>query len=137
MKVTVSLRSGIGRSSNRAQTALHRQLLLGILVLIQLSLVGCVSIRRPRPPLDRSRDPAIVSELQARLAAEPALGASSFRVEAHGGAVHLHGAVQGIGGWSCALRNAHLVEGVATVIDYLVIERGPRDIECRAPRSLD
>ena len=137
MKVTVSLRSRIRRIATHLGTSLRRGQTPGILLLLQLSLAGCAAIRGPALVVDRSRDAAIVSELQARLAAEPALAQSSFRVEADGGIILLHGSVEGLGAWRCALRNANLITGVITVADYLTIERGPRDIMCRAPRSLD
>jgi len=94
---------------------------------------GCGMLRRPLPPVDRSQDARIRSEIVARLSAEPALGADSIRVEVDGRTVSLYGSVHGLGAWRCALRNAQLVEGVSRVVDYLVLERGPRDAACRAP----
>lgn len=94
-------------------------------------------IRRGPVPIDRSADPGIVSAVQARLAAEPELNAALLRVESNGGVVSLYGTVYGLGQWNCAHRNAHLVDGVVSVIDYLIIERGPREIPCGAPRGSD
>jgi osmotically-inducible protein OsmY len=100
-----------------------------------LSLTGCGVLGRPRPPVDRSQDPRIRAEVEARLAREPALEAGALRVAVDGAVVQLHGSVRGIGAWQCAITNAELVEGVRTVVDYLVIERGPRDVRCLAPAS--
>lgn len=85
--------------------------------------------------MDRSRDPQILRDVEARLDAEPAIDSSRIRVEADGGLVLLYGSVDGLGQWQCAIRNAQIVEGVRSVVDYLVIERGPRDISCGAPRD--
>lgn len=85
-------------------------------------------------PIDRSHDGRIYSEVTTRLAAEPSLQAEAIRVEVVGRMVMLHGAVQGIGAWQCAITNAELVPGVTSVVDYLVIERGARDVRCLAPR---
>jgi hypothetical protein len=108
-----------------------------ILVLVLLALPACSVIRGGPAPIDRSGDPAIVSSIQARLAAEPELDADLLRVESNGGVVTLYGTVRGLGQWNCALRNASLVAGVVSVIDYLIIERGPREIPCAAPRGSD
>lgn len=106
-------------------------------MLLALALSGCSIIRRGPPPVDRSRDAAILSAVQTRLAAEPELNADLLRVEVDGGIVILYGPVQGLGQWNCALRNAHLVDGVVSVVDYLILERGPREIHCGAPRGSD
>ena len=103
---------------------------LGLLI----SLQGCAGLRRPGPEVDRSGDARITQEVQARLAAEPVLDAGRLRVSVDGGVVMLYGSVDGIGQWQCAIRNASMVPGVETVVDYLVIERGPREVECLAPR---
>lgn len=100
-----------------------------------LGLAGCSSLRRPGPTIDTTQDPRIIQEVQARLAAEPVIDASHIRVDARGGVVMLYGSVAGLGQWQCAIRNAELVPGVATVVDYLVLERGPREVDCQAPRS--
>ncbi|HEV2132018.1 MAG TPA: BON domain-containing protein [Longimicrobiaceae bacterium] len=102
-----------------------------------LLLLGCA---RPQiePPLvvDTSLDLRIQREVEARLVAEPAIASGEIRVEVSGGTVELHGSVRGIGAYQCALRNASLVDGVARVAAYLIIERGPRDVPCLAPRRI-
>lgn len=70
----------------------------------------------------------------ARIAAEPSLDSEAIRVVVEGRMVMLHGAVRGIGAWQCAIANAELVPGVQSVVDYLVIERGAREVRCLAPR---
>lgn len=104
-------------------------------LLLALSAAGgCGLLGRSAPPLDRSQDTRIRQEVEARLAQEPSLTPGQVRVEVEGRSVRLHGNVQGIGAWQCAITNAGLVEGVASVVDYLVLERGPRDVRCLAPR---
>lgn len=102
-------------------------------VLLALGAEGCASLRRPLPAVDRSQDERIRGEVERRLAAEPDLGSGALRVEVDGGIVLLHGSVEGIAAWKCAIRNAELVAGVRGVVDYLVLERGPREIRCLAP----
>lgn len=100
-----------------------------------LSLVaGACGLRRPPIPIDRSQDGRITAAVAARIAAEPSLQTEAIRVDVEGGMVMLHGAVRGIGAWQCAITNAELVPGVTSVVDYLVIERGERDVQCLAPR---
>lgn len=101
-------------------------------ILLLAVATGC-GARRVDPPVDRSEDPRIQREVEARLAAEPSIDPGAVRVAVEGGVVTLHGSVAGIGAWQCALRNAALVQGVVTVAGYLVLERGPRDVPCRAP----
>lgn len=115
----------IGRSAR------FRLPLLGLLVVLLPG--GCGLIGRSGPPVDRSQDPRILQEVEARLLREPSLDADLIRVEVDGGVVMLHGTVRGIGAWRCALRNAEMVPGVQTVVDYLLLERGPRDVRCLAP----
>lgn len=98
-----------------------------------LLLPGCGLVGRSTPPVDRSQEPRIQQAVQARLAAEPSLAAASIRVEVDGATVLLYGSVAGLGAWQCALTNAELVAGVSSVVDYLVIGRGPRDVRCLAP----
>lgn len=117
--------------------SLAGRLVPGLVALFLVAAGGCGVLPRGPVPVDRTGDPAIVSALEARLAAEPALDASLFRVESSGGIVLLYGTVSGLGQWNCALRSAHLVEGVVTVVDYLVIERGPREAACAASRDVD
>lgn len=98
-------------------------------------LLGCARPQiEPAPAVDTSQDLRIQREVEARLVAEPAIASGEIRVEVRGGTVALHGSVRGIGAYQCALRNASLVDGVGRVADYLVIERGPRDVPCLAPR---
>jgi osmotically-inducible protein OsmY len=77
----------------------------------------------------------IQREVEARLAAEPTIGAGRVRVEVTAaGEVSLFGAVSGLGALRCAERNTELVRGVRLVIDQLVLDPGPRDVRCLAPR---
>jgi osmotically-inducible protein OsmY len=73
-------------------------------------------------------------EVEARLAAEPAIGAGRIRAVVNHGDVHLHGAAPGFGALQCALANAGLVSGVRLVVDYMVLQPGPRTVTCLAPR---
>ena len=104
------------------------------LLLLVSSLAGCGLLRRPAVPVDLSQDDRIRREVTARLAGEPSLDAAHLRVEVNGGVVQLHGGVAGLGAWQCAISTSGLVAGVSSVVDYLVIERGPRDVRCLAPR---
>ena len=101
---------------------------------VTLSLSGCGLIGRSAPVVDRSEDPRIQRDVLARLTGEPSINAGSIRVDVDGGIVMLHGSVSGIGAWQCAISTSGLVRGVRSVVDYLVIERGPRDVRCLAPR---
>lgn len=62
---------------------------------------------------------------------------AQIRVEVDGAIVVLYGSVPGIDGWRCAVRNAQLVPGVASVVDYLVIERATEPVRCVASRDLE
>lgn len=102
-----------------------------ILALLLLSTqLGCAALRRPEPPVDRSQDARILREVEQRLVREPSIEAGTVRVDVDGALVILHGSVRGIAAWQCAIRTSQLVEGVQSVVDYLVIERGPRDVTC-------
>jgi len=68
------------------------------------------------------------------LSAEPSIDAATIRVEVDGAIVVLYGSVAGLDAWQCAIRTAQLVPGVLSVVDYLVIERGPHGVTCLAPR---
>lgn len=105
------------------------------LALVLLLGGGCGLLGRSAPPIDRSQDARIGDEIRARLAREPTLDASLLRVEVEGRMVILYGSVRGIGAWQCALRNAELVPGVTSVVDYLTLERGPRESVCLAPAA--
>jgi hypothetical protein len=102
---------------------------------LALLLGGCGLLGRSGPPIDRSQDARIGEEVRARLVREPTLDADLIRVEVKGGMVLLYGSVRGMGAWQCALRNVELVPGVTSVVDYLVLERGPRDVPCLAPAA--
>ncbi len=99
-----------------------------------LLLAAACGLRTPLPSVDTSQDARIRAEVEARIAAEPELEASDIRVAVQGRMVTLHGSVQGIASWKCAIANADLVNGVESVSDYLVIVRGDREIVCLAPR---
>jgi hypothetical protein len=103
-----------------------------LVAVLALLLAACGA--RQVVPVDRSQDARIREEVLARLAEEPSLDAGNLRVDVEGGMVMLHGSVRGIGAWQCAITNAELVRGVQSVVDYLVIERGERDVRCLAPR---
>jgi osmotically-inducible protein OsmY len=81
-----------------------------------------------------SDDARILREIEARLAAEPSIGPGRVRVAVERGEVGLFGSVAGFGALRCAERNAELVQGVRLVIDQLVLDPGPRDVRCLAPR---
>jgi hypothetical protein len=76
----------------------------------------------------------IRAEVEARLAHEPAIGPGRVRVEVNRTDVHLHGSVEGFGALRCALATAGLARGVTLVVDYLVMQPGPTESVCRAPR---
>ena len=82
----------------------------------------------------QQRDEAIRREVEARLAAEPSIGTGRLRAVVNAGDVQLHGAVTGFGALQCAMANAELVPGVRLVIDYMVLQPGPRRVTCLAPR---
>jgi osmotically-inducible protein OsmY len=105
-------------------------------------LGGCALLRRGEEresPAEREArmagDARIRQEVEARLAAEPAIAAERIRVVVEHAEVQLHGGVEGFGALQCALRNAGLARGVRHVIDLLVLEPGPRDVPCSAPRT--
>jgi len=81
-----------------------------------------------------AEDARIGREVEARLAAEPSIGAGRVRVAVEAGEVGLFGSVAGFGALRCAERNAELVRGVRLVIDQLVLDPGPREVRCLAPR---
>jgi hypothetical protein len=80
-------------------------------------------------------DARILREVEARLAAEPSIGPGRVRVAVERGEVGLFGSVAGFGALRCAERNAELVHGVRLVIDQLVLDPGPKDVRCLAPRT--
>lgn len=97
-------------------------------------IAGGCGLRRPPPPIDRSQDDRIRAEVLARIAAEPDLPSSSIRVEVEGRMVMLHGSVNGLSEWQCAITNAELVPGVQSVVAYLIIDGSDREARCLAPR---
>jgi osmotically-inducible protein OsmY len=100
-----------------------------------LTLAACGGLRPPVPARDPALEARIRSAVVTRLAAEPSLADGSVRVEVRGTMVLLHGSVKGLGAWQCALSNAGLTPGVTSVVDFLTLERGPRDVRCLAPRA--
>ncbi len=82
----------------------------------------------------QGEDARIQREVEARLAAEPIIGPGRVRVAVDSGEVGLFGAVSGLGALRCAERNAELVRGVRLVIDQLVLDPGPKEARCLAPR---
>lgn len=81
-----------------------------------------------------TREEGIRREVEARLAAEPAIGAGRIRAVVNDGDVQLHGAAPGFGALQCALSNAALVPGVRLVVDMMVLQPGPSRVNCLAPR---
>jgi hypothetical protein len=101
-----------------------------------VGLSSCGFLGRSDPPEATPVEVAgIEREVAARLAAEPSIGPGRVRVEVLGRTVALYGSVRGIGALHCAIRNAELVQGVRNVADYLVLEPGPREVRCLAPRT--
>jgi hypothetical protein len=106
-----------------------------VVALLSIStLAACGGLRPPVAAPDPVLQARLQSEVAARLAHEPALAGDPIRVEVRGTTVLLHGSVHGLGAWQCALTNAGLVRGVTSVVDFLTLERGPRDVHCLAPR---
>jgi osmotically-inducible protein OsmY len=89
----------------------------------------------PQQAADRVvQQETIRREVEARLAAEPAIGAGRIRAVVNEGDVQLHGAAPGFGALQCALSNAALVPGVRLVVDMMVLQPGPSRVDCQAPR---
>ncbi len=123
-----------GKSYNSKMRRSHQ---VGALVALAFLLpaAACGLVGRSSPPPDYSQDPRILAAVQSRIASEPSLRGGAIRVELDAGMVLLHGSVEGIGAMQCAIATAGMVEGVTTVVNYLVLERGPRDVTCLAPRD--
>lgn len=109
---------------------------------LAVSLGGCALFGGGDPPPTpaevaalTAEDERIRREVEARLAAEPSIGAGRVRVEVQRGDVSLHGPVAGLGALRCAISNADLVRGVSTVVDKMVLEPGPSTVRCLAPRA--
>lgn len=112
-------------------------LLRAAVVLVMLGSAACAGRRSASDAIVETPEEARIRlEIEARLAAEPAIQATNVRVEVRAGTAVLQGGVNGIGAWKCAIRNASLVEGVRRVADFLVLEHGPPDVTCLAPREL-
>lgn len=82
----------------------------------------------------QTREETIRREVEARLAAEPVIGAGRIRAVVKNGDVQLHGAAPGFGALQCAMANAALVPGVQLVVDMMVLQPGPSRVNCLAPR---
>jgi BON domain len=113
---------------------------MGIAALLA-SQAGCALLGGGAPPetpeqaaVRVTREETIRREVEARLAAEPAIGGGRIRAVVNDGDVHLHGAAPGFGALQCALSNAALVPGVRLVVDMMVLQPGPARVNCRAPR---
>lgn len=124
---------GTGNSGKRGRRQPVRALLVG--GWLMLGSGGCALLGgSPGPPPDPVRDVRIRDRVQERIRAEPSLAASAIRVVVDNGYVQLHGTVAGMGAWECALTNVSLVPEVNSVIDFLVLEAGPREVPCLAVR---
>jgi hypothetical protein len=101
------------------------------------ALLGRGTAESPEQAVERiAGEERIRAEVEARLALEPAIAAGRVRVVVVRTDVHLHGSVEGYGALRCALATAGLVRGVTLVVDYLVLNPGPSEVACRAPRVL-
>jgi len=80
------------------------------------------------------QEETIRREVEARMAAEPAIGAGRIRAVVKNADVQLHGAAPGFGALQCAMANAALVPGVQLVVDMMVLQPGPSRVNCLAPR---
>lgn len=109
--------------------------------LTALSAAGCSFLKKraadtPAQVSARAaEDTRIAREVEARLAAEPSIGAGRVRVAVERGEVGLFGSVAGLGALHCAERNAELVHGVRLLINQLVLDPGPAETRCLAPRG--
>lgn len=126
-------------------TTHHRRRARGaVLAAFLMATAGCSLLGfggRPRETPEQiaafeAEDARIRRDVEARLAAEPAVQGSQIRVEVRRAEVSLHGGARGFGALQCAIRNAELVRGVRLVIDLMVLEAGPSTVQCRAPRTL-
>lgn len=124
---------GTGRRATAARTA--------ALVLVLGATAGCGIFNRtvretPEQLAVRTAETdRIRAEVEARIAAEPSLAAARLRVAVQpGGEVALYGSIAGFGALRCAVTNAELVQGVTLVIDHVVLDPGPAEARCLAPR---
>jgi hypothetical protein len=104
-------------------------------VLLPFLATGCRARTGAIVPVNPALDARIERELERRIAAEPLLDVEAIRPRVEHARVHLHGSVEGMAAWGCVIRNASITEGVVGVVDFLVIERGPREGVCLAPRD--
>ncbi|MBV9774844.1 MAG: BON domain-containing protein [Gemmatimonadetes bacterium] len=129
-------RTGSGRRGS-ARTWARRRRALPLLALLALPACGLLGGgRAPAVPVNPADDLRIRREVEARLAAEPSLRSGQLRAEVKGSTVSLYGNVVGLGALQCAMTNAGLVSGVTNVIDFMVLQNGPRDVRCLAPRTV-
>lgn len=125
------MRSGERRGHGRA--GWRRGMRGGAALAAVLLASGCAIFgkgKRESPQVVAAREAE-----EARNAAQPALAGARLRVEVlPRREVALHGSVVGLGALRCAVTNAELVQGVTLVIDHVVLERGPAEARCLAPR---
>lgn len=96
---------------------------------------GRVPVESPEAAAVRvEQEERIRAAVRARLVHEPSIDAEHVRVEVVGTDVHLHGTVPGYGALRCAIGTAGLTPGVSLVVDYLVVQPGPAEVVCLAPR---
>lgn len=96
---------------------------------------GRVPVESPEAAVVRvAQEERIHAAVRARLIHEPSIDASHVRVEVVGTDVHLYGTVAGYGALRCAIGTAGLTPGVLLVVDYLVVQPGPAEVVCLAPR---
>lgn len=105
------------------------------------SQAGCALLGGGEPPETPAQaagrmvqEETIRREVEARMAAEPAIGAGRIRAVVQNADVQLHGAAPGFGALQCAMVNAALVPGVQLVVDMMVLQPGPSHVNCLAPR---
>ena len=97
--------------------------------------VGGEPAETPQQAAERVvQEETIRREVEARMAAEPAIGAGRIRAVVNDRDVQLHGVAPGFGALQCARANAELVPGVRLVVDMMVLQPGPSHVNCLAPR---
>lgn len=123
---------GVGRSGRRAARAVAA---MAVLLAGGCGIFNRTVTETPAELATRTAaEERIRAEVAARIAAEPALNAARLRVAVAGTEVSLYGSVPGLGPLNCAITNAELVEGVTLVIDHTVLDPGPPEAPCLAPR---
>lgn len=122
-----------GRNGRRAAGAVATMLI--VLVASGCSVFNRTVRETPAELAERTAtEERIALAVAARIAAEPALEGARVRVAVDGTEVALYGSVPGLGPLSCAISNAQLVPGVTLVIDHMVLDPGPPEAPCVAPR---